>query len=194
MAWTLLQQFLGIIGAWAFFLYLLVAIVNWLSAKFFSAWLRVRLSQGSLWLVKFWTADNKAYYRPGKPDGDIVRVKDRSKQFRRVVMVPEAVYRAFGCDVLEIDETSNGVRLTAQDALDGKEPKYQSLPVRGGFRAVTGFDAKKIDNLVQWALTLPRKDDAKMLVLMILGVLNLVGLVIIGYIVISHGGGGGAVI
>lgn len=193
MAWTIFQQIMAIMAAQLGFFLLIVGIVNWLSAKFFGSWLRVRMAQGRLWLVKVWTADNKAYYAVGKPDGAMVRYKDKNKQWRRVCMVPEAVYRAFGCDVLETDETSNGIRLTAQDALDDKDPVADSVKVRGGFRAVTGFDAKKIDNLVQWALTLPRKDDGKMRILLILGVLNLLGLILVGYLVLS-GGSGGALI
>ena len=197
---TQLTDFLMIMGGWAFVLYVMVAIVNWLSAKFFTAWFRVRISQGGRWLVKIWTADNKAYYRVGTPDGNIVRYKDRGKNWRRVCMVPEAVYRSFGCDVLETDETQNGIRITAQELLDeeeGESPEQDSIKVRGGFRAVTGFDAKKMDNLVQWALTLPRTDDRKILILMVLSVLTLIGLIILGYLVLTGGSpapvGGGTI-
>lgn len=190
---TQLTDFLLILAGWAFLLYVIVAVVNWLSARFFTSWLGVRLSQGRKWLVKIWTADNKAYYRPGKPDGNIVRYRDRNKNYRRVCMVPEAVYRSFGCDVLETDETQNGVRITAQELIDGEEPVLDAVKVRGGFRAVTGFDAKKIDNLVEWALTLPKSEDMKLKILMLLSVLNLAGLAILGYLIISSGSGGGLI-
>ena len=169
---SVLTEALMILGAIATFILLLVGIVNWLSSGFWSTWLKVRLSKGKRWLVRVWTPTS-TYYTSAKVDGEQLQFKDKNKNSRKIVAQEGTMYKSFGVTCVEIDEVTNGVRVTEGDK---EAMPDNAVRVKGAFHVVPGFDAVTLDSMVQRAYELGRSaknNKEKLIFLMLLIVLGL---------------------
>ena len=173
MVSAFIVDFLMIMAAYITFLFLIFMGADWLSQGFLAKWIMVRMSRGKKWLVRSWLLDGDVRYYRGQYDGNMLRYKDKDKQFRRIRVHPEAVYRSYGVKCVEVNDELNAVR-----HVEG-EPEHEGVVVRGIFEPVTGYDAVATDNLIVRALTLPKKLEKRDLIILLL-ILLIVGLAAFG--------------
>lgn len=160
-------DFFMIMGALILFVLILMSMINWLSRGFWWSWLSVRISRGKKWLIRVWTQTG-TYYTTGVSDGEILKWKDKNKQSRTIQLQEGTTYKSFGVDNLEVDETTNGVRVV--------ESEKESMPggavrVKGAFFVVPGFDAVTFDSMIQRAFELgrsARQNKEKIIILLLL--------------------------
>lgn len=159
-----MTDFFMIMGAIVCFLFMVMGIIDWLSRGFWKTWLSARMSRGKKWLVRVWTSTG-TYYMTGKPEGQILKYKDRQKNSRTLRIIDGSAYKSFGVDCVEVDETTNGVRLA--DIVNNKPP--DAVRTKGAFHVIPGFDAITFDSLLQRAYELGKsaKQNKEKLILIV---------------------------
>ena len=129
-------------------------LMNFLSNGFFSQFIRVKLSRGSLTLVEIKGLSN-TYYRPGKVSEEWITFKNRNKDQKKIKVTKNSIERVMGLDRVTVMEVSNQVLSHSNDLSDG-------------------FDPVKFDHLLQRALMKPTIKNPKdlmkaILLIMVLG-------------------------
>lgn len=138
-----------------FGLFILLAI-DFMSARYWRTWFRVKTSSGRLVLInaKGLVQD---YFRAGKIEEGFIIFKGLNKEPKRIAVPPGAVYRSMGVNCLLIDDVRNAIMLR-------------------NFDVVPGYDAEKHESLYLRALYRPTLMDNKTQVMLILLVVVLLGL------------------
>ena len=144
----------------------IVYIGNIMLKGFFWNYFKVKRSNGALVFVKI-RSRLRDYYRPGFIIDNTLRFKD-SKNNSRIVTIPregEVFYRFQGVNCVDVDEEKNAIyRLDAS--------------------AVSGFDAEKIDDIIQKALIKPGLMTQLLKIILVLVILLL--LIIIGSVFFEY--------
>lgn len=134
-----------------------IGLIAWFQAGFFLKWLRVRASRGKLTLVKV-RSKLRDFWAIGEIAGDFIVIGKKENR-KRISMNDNPVYFCFGVSVVDMDESKNALSKT-------------------DYKAVTGFDAEKFEDLYTRALFRPTLEDNPNKMLIILFVILLAAVAI----------------
>jgi hypothetical protein len=157
-----------------------IIALSFFQRGFLIPFMRVKLSQGKLILVKI-RGISKDYFRAGRITETELRYKDEAKH-TRLINIPEikeeqtieekaknlnerrrvlnCIYRTIGVSCIDVDDETNAI-------------------MSRDYSAVTGFDAERMENLNVRALMKPTIMDDKTKLMIILLVV-IIGLTILG--------------
>jgi hypothetical protein len=138
-----------IIGSYLAVILIGIGIINWMSGGFLWPFARVKMSRGRFTLVRVRGVTGD-YFRIGEIMESWLVFKDRQKEKRRL-SCPEKSYinYAMGVKTIDVDDEKNAI-MTAD------------------FKAVSGYDAIKFENLYVRALTAPKLEDKLMMIILII--------------------------
>lgn len=128
-----------------------IFIVNLLMGGFILEWWKVKKSRGKLMLIKVYNSI-ASYWRTASFDAGSISYTGRSRRDnpspKRLITVSDdvlrrAVHRDWGVSWVEVDDDKNFLIVRDEDS----------------YRATVGFNAEKMDELVQTALAKPSKQD-----------------------------------
>lgn len=148
-----------------------IVLIGFLLRGFLITYLRVRFSNGKFIMVKVRDLI-KPYYVVGKIDEAFLVYKDKNKNKKRIKIIREQIYNDMKINIIEVDPVSNS-------AID-----FSTV-----FKAVSGYDADKLNSLYLRALYRPTILDQKTQIIMVLcGVAAILSLIsiIIGYMVLDN--------
>jgi hypothetical protein len=139
-------------------------IYNFLSKGFLLTYIRVKASRGKNILVRVYTCIGK-YYAIGVVKKDVLTYKQRnSKDIGTIDLEAAEILDEMGVKVVEIHETTGKV-------------------ISKNWDAVNGQNIDKFDQLLVRALQGPRlQDKTKEMLMLILNVLQLIGIVFVGFL------------
>lgn len=160
-----ISELLMIVASYLGVFILTVIAINWLLGGLFAPYVKVRGSRGKLVLVKVKNMVSD-YFRTGTVEERFLVFKDRKKEVRRIVLPAQkmSIYRSLGVSCIDIDDEKNAVVI------------YDNT-------LVIGFDAVKFNDLYTRALFKPSLVDNKMMILIILGVVNFIGICVLGLLI-----------
>lgn len=136
-------------------------LINFLSNGFVGTFIRAKASRGKLPLLRIHGVTGE-YYRTGKLNGEELRYKTKDKKFKTLLVSQSDTKRLMGVVGFEIDDVNNCI-------------------VTHDFSAIEGFDAEKIDSLIQRALYRPALMESKDKIIIALLVLILIGVALSVY-------------
>jgi hypothetical protein len=141
--------------------------LTFLTAGFLPIFLQVKMSRGKKVLVQV-RSTTRDYFRPGEVIEGFLVYKFK-KEWKRVALPPDAIFRTLGVLAVQVDEEKNAV-------------------AKVDFSAVRGFDAVKWDNLLKRALYRPSILDQKQQLMLILLFVIIGGLLLIGFLLYKVNG------
>lgn len=147
-------------------------LLQWLSNGFFLKFLRVKASRGQLVMVNV-RSKLQHYFVHGKIEGDFLVFHDRESKANKQkepkrARIPDnrtVFYRAFGVNVINVDEATNNV-------------------IAPDMGVVPGFDAIKYSSLYTRALYKPSLAEDDVTKKLVIGVLIVTILLVLGLILI----------
>lgn len=135
-----------------------ILAIAYFQAGFFLKWFKVRGGRGKFVLIKI-RSRLRDHFDYGSIQGDFL-VYGKKKNQKRIVVPERCIYRSYGVDCIDIDESKNAVSRT-------------------DYEAVTGHDAEKFEDLYTRALYRPSLEENRDKVMLILLIICIAGLAIV---------------
>lgn len=142
---------------------IVILAIGFMQRGFFWKYFRVRMSFGRFVLVKIRNV-LRDHYSIGRIEDGFLVFKLHGDHVRMNVRDPRAIYKSIAVNWVDVDEEKNAVMLTT-------------------YEAVTGYDAKKFDNLYVRCLTRPGITTMRDKILLVVVVVT--GLIVIGSLVLG---------
>lgn len=154
MATSVLIQSMQLIGSYIIVILIGFFLINFLSNGFLIKFLIVKISRGKKTLVEVKDV-GETYYKAGVISDGVLKYKNKQKDNKILFVTNEDIEYRMGLKTVCTDGVKNTIIRR-----DGKE--------------VSGFDAKKMDNLLVRALTSPQLQDMAIKILIFLVVIGLI--------------------
>lgn len=146
--------------------FLAVFLINWITGGFVFKYLIVKAGRGSKALVEVYGLSH-TYLKVGKIDGDLLYYKNLDKRKKIILIKKGCIFRKLGVPNILVDDEKNGV-------------------IDIDFKAIEGFDAIKLDNIIVRALTMPQITDNKDKIIMLVIAIGIIGvLAFLGFKIIN---------
>lgn len=143
-------------------------LANILTKGFFFRYLRAKWGKRRGKVIVFFYNNLFYFEKVGTYREGWLVVKDRDKGKRRIAVPVDCTRELLGCICIDIDEESNNI-------------------MHRNFKAVSGFDAVKFEELYQRALNRSKLNDFKKTLQIILIVVAIIGLICIVNVIMING-------
>lgn len=152
------------IASYLMVLFIAFAIINWLQRGLFWQFLKVKASKGNKVLCKI-RGRKEDYYRTGVPkdDGLVLKFKGDKTESNLVNVPTVCYYRSASVDFVDIDEASK-------------------MAISKDWVAVNTHDAIITTNLIRRAQMSSNDQDNLIIALIIIGVINFLAVIVLGFI------------